>query len=150
MVQDSPSRKLEQYIVRFPDGMRDRIKDAAKQNGRSMNAEIIHRLEGSLAIEYPGEEAEIEEILQMVEDAAVSLASEPKTKEEDVAMTIAALEDYEKREIKSREIISKSIQALENNARFKQHAFAHLKKLLQEDPEGLSKHYKDNPDFGAF
>ncbi|WP_319497516.1 Arc family DNA-binding protein [uncultured Cohaesibacter sp.] len=33
--------------------MRDRIKDAAKQNGRSMNAEIIHRLESSLAIQYP-------------------------------------------------------------------------------------------------
>ncbi len=49
MVQDSPSRKLEQYIVRFPDGMRDRIKDAAKDNGRSMNAEIISRLEASFA-----------------------------------------------------------------------------------------------------
>lgn len=49
MVQDSPSRKLEQYIVRFPDGMRDRIKEAAKDNGRSMNAEIISRLEASFA-----------------------------------------------------------------------------------------------------
>lgn len=36
------------YIVRFPDGMRDRIKEAAEKSGRSMNAEIIHRLEQSL------------------------------------------------------------------------------------------------------
>lgn len=48
MVQDTPSRKLDQYIVRFPDGMRDRLKDEAAKNGRSLNAEIIHRLEGSL------------------------------------------------------------------------------------------------------
>lgn len=51
MVQDSPSRKLDQYIVRFPDGMRDRIKDAAAQNGRSMNAEIIHRLQITLEMD---------------------------------------------------------------------------------------------------
>ena len=48
MVQDSPSRKLEQYIVRFPNGMRDKIRQAAETNGRSMNAEIIHRLQETL------------------------------------------------------------------------------------------------------
>lgn len=47
MAQDSPSRKQDQYIVRFPDGMRDRLKDAAAENGRSMNAEIIQRLDES-------------------------------------------------------------------------------------------------------
>ena len=47
MVQDSPSRKLDQYIVRFPDGMRDRLKDEALKNKRSLNAEIVARLEAS-------------------------------------------------------------------------------------------------------
>lgn len=42
-----PSDKLDQYIVRFPSGMRDRIKEAAEANNRSMNAEIISRLEES-------------------------------------------------------------------------------------------------------
>jgi len=46
MAQDTPSRKLDQYIVRFPDGMRDQLKEAAKENNRSLNAEIIARLEG--------------------------------------------------------------------------------------------------------
>lgn len=41
MAQDSKSRKLDQYIVRFPDGMRERIKAAAEKNNRSMNAEIV-------------------------------------------------------------------------------------------------------------
>ncbi|MGB3814038.1 MAG: Arc family DNA-binding protein [Shinella sp.] len=47
MAQDTPSRKLDQYIVRFPDGMRDRLKVAAAENNRSLNAEIVARLEQS-------------------------------------------------------------------------------------------------------
>lgn len=35
-------------MLRFPDGMRDQIAEAAKANGRSMNAEIVHRLQISL------------------------------------------------------------------------------------------------------
>lgn len=45
--QDSASRDADKYIVRFPDGMRDRIAEAAKVNNRSMNAEIVARLEAS-------------------------------------------------------------------------------------------------------
>ncbi len=45
MAQKSKSRKLDQYIVRFPEGMRDALKAEAEQNGRSLNAEIIARLE---------------------------------------------------------------------------------------------------------
>lgn len=48
MAQDTPSRKLDQYIVRFPDGMRDDLKKLAERNGRSLNAEIIHRLAESM------------------------------------------------------------------------------------------------------
>lgn len=38
----------DKYVLRLPDGMRDRIKAAAELNGRSMNAEIVARL-----TEYP-------------------------------------------------------------------------------------------------
>lgn len=51
MPQDTPSRKLDQYIVRFPQGMRDRLKTAAAANKRSMNAEIISRLEMSFDVD---------------------------------------------------------------------------------------------------
>lgn len=40
-------------MLRFPDGMRDRIADLAKKNGRSMNAEIVQRLEWALALAGP-------------------------------------------------------------------------------------------------
>lgn len=32
---------MDQYIVRFPDGARDKIKEMAARNRRSMNAEIV-------------------------------------------------------------------------------------------------------------
>lgn len=46
-----PSETQERFIVRFPDGMRDRIAVAAKANNRSMNAEIVARLEQSMQID---------------------------------------------------------------------------------------------------
>ncbi|KFB10486.1 Arc family DNA-binding protein [Nitratireductor basaltis] len=39
------SRGSEQAMIRLPDGLRDQLKAAAEQNGRSMNAEIIWRIE---------------------------------------------------------------------------------------------------------
>lgn len=42
---DAPSRKQDQFIVRLPDGMRDRIKTSAEENSRSMNAEIVSTLD---------------------------------------------------------------------------------------------------------
>jgi len=39
------SNTSEQFILRLPDGMRDRIKKEADKNGRSMNAEFVARLE---------------------------------------------------------------------------------------------------------
>jgi plasmid stability protein len=42
-----PSEQQDRLIIRFPDGMRDRIAALAKANGRSMNAEIISMIEAS-------------------------------------------------------------------------------------------------------
>ncbi|WP_211097475.1 Arc family DNA-binding protein [Burkholderia sp. LS-044] len=41
-------RESDKFMLRFPDGMRDRIAESAKKNGRSMNAEIVSRLDVSL------------------------------------------------------------------------------------------------------
>lgn len=43
-----PSQLAERFQVRLPDGMRDRLKTAAEANKRSMNAEIVARLDLSL------------------------------------------------------------------------------------------------------
>lgn len=48
-----PSRTAPQFVVRFPDeNMRDRIAEAAKANNRSMNAEIISRLEKTFSANF--------------------------------------------------------------------------------------------------
>lgn len=46
---DFPSQQQDKFVLRMPDGMRDRIKLEAEKNNRSMNAEIIALLER----EYP-------------------------------------------------------------------------------------------------
>ncbi|MDW9711863.1 Arc family DNA-binding protein [Sinorhizobium meliloti] len=43
-----PSDKQDQFMVRMPKGMRDALKEIAAGNGRSLNAEIIDRLNNSL------------------------------------------------------------------------------------------------------
>jgi hypothetical protein len=45
MATAKPGRGSDQFPLRLPDGMRERIKEASDQNGRSMNAEIISTLE---------------------------------------------------------------------------------------------------------
>ncbi|RMT32781.1 putative Transcriptional repressor [Pseudomonas syringae pv. spinaceae] len=42
------SRTADKFVVRLPDGMRNRVQEVAKNHHRSMNSEIIARLEQSL------------------------------------------------------------------------------------------------------
>lgn len=47
MSSNFPSRGLDKFVLRLPDGMRDRIGAAARSNRRTMTAEIVARLEMS-------------------------------------------------------------------------------------------------------
>ncbi|TLX59551.1 DNA-binding protein [Stutzerimonas nosocomialis] len=42
------SRTADKFVVRLPDGMRERIAEVARNHHRSMNSEIIARLEQTL------------------------------------------------------------------------------------------------------
>ncbi|VVP30254.1 Arc family DNA-binding protein [Pseudomonas fluorescens] len=42
------SRDADKFVVRFPDGMRNQINAVSGKNHRSMNSEIIKRLERTL------------------------------------------------------------------------------------------------------
>lgn len=44
----APSDLADKVMLRLPSGMRDRLAVAARETGRSMNAEIVSRLEKSL------------------------------------------------------------------------------------------------------
>lgn len=42
---NNQSRHADKFVVRMPDGMRDKIADIAVSNHRSMNSEIVLQLE---------------------------------------------------------------------------------------------------------
>lgn len=58
------SRDSDKFMLRLPDGLRDRIKAKADQNGRSMNAEIVQVLER----EYPAEAYSAEDFLEFLKE----------------------------------------------------------------------------------
>lgn len=43
-----PAREADKFVVRFPEEMRERIAQVAHEHHRSMNSEIISRLDQSL------------------------------------------------------------------------------------------------------
>jgi Arc-like DNA binding domain len=49
MSADFPSRRLDKFVLRLPEGMRDQVDAAARTNKRTMNAEIVQRLEASFS-----------------------------------------------------------------------------------------------------
>lgn len=52
------SRTADKFVIRMPDGLRERIAEVARASRRSMNSEILYRLASSLA-EPGAESAEI-------------------------------------------------------------------------------------------
>jgi uncharacterized protein YigA (DUF484 family) len=49
------SRTADKFVVRLPDGMREKIADIARDNHRSMNSEIIARLDLSIEQDEHGD-----------------------------------------------------------------------------------------------
>lgn len=72
MQTSKPGRASDQFALRLPDGMRDRIKAAADANGRSMNAEIVATLEENYpAPKLPGPTAtDLAEIMEHIFSSA--------------------------------------------------------------------------------
>lgn len=48
MTKRYPSESQDRFMVRLPEGMREQLKSAASAAKRTMNAEIVARLEASL------------------------------------------------------------------------------------------------------
>ncbi|WP_072296152.1 Arc family DNA-binding protein [Paracoccus sp. SM22M-07] len=62
-MSETQNRTLtEQFMVRLPAGMRDRIKAAAESNNRSMNSEIVATLEDA----YPEGDGDIGPVVAAV------------------------------------------------------------------------------------
>lgn len=86
--QPSPSDQQARYLLRLPDGLRGQIEASAKANNRSLNAEIISRLERSFDLDdgltaltdrvdelegmVEGQNKQIERLEQLVDDLRVA------------------------------------------------------------------------------
>lgn len=69
MVESSTGRDSDKFMLRLPDGMRERIRKVAKLNGRSMNAEIVATLDEA----YPDEQS-VELMVDYLRDLAHAYA----------------------------------------------------------------------------
>lgn len=47
-------QQQDKFIIRLPDGMREQISEAAKANGRTMNAEVVARLKLTFELDKKG------------------------------------------------------------------------------------------------
>ncbi len=83
---DTPADNLVQVNFRMPSDLRDRLKDAAKENSRSLNAEIVDRLTASF------EENNIEAALDFLQRQRVAADREIYELREGMAKVIKILE----------------------------------------------------------
>jgi len=79
-----PSDTAAKFMVRLPGDMRDRIAEAARANSRSMNSEIVARLEASFNLE-PLRGSKKEEFMKLINEAiderlALERAKESKSR----------------------------------------------------------------------
>lgn len=64
MSEEQNRALTDKFMLRLPDGMRDRVKSAAASNNRSMNAEIISVLQDRYSTEVsPASEADIADVI---------------------------------------------------------------------------------------
>ncbi|SOE18587.1 Arc-like DNA binding dprotein [Hoeflea halophila] len=85
-------RGSEQAMIRLPEGMRDRLKESAEQNGRSMNAEIVARLEHS----FDGGAIVSEKQMKALRSLAESMEWREAKLEIDLGHAVATMREFTK------------------------------------------------------
>lgn len=90
--EGASSKPAPQFVVRFPDESdRDRIAEAAKENNRSMNAEILARLHTAFATEQRNGELQAEVL--RVEAALKQMTEHLKQQERELHTTADRVQD---------------------------------------------------------
>ncbi|MYZ41426.1 Arc family DNA-binding protein [Schauerella aestuarii] len=74
-----PSDTAEKFVLRLPAGMREKIAASAKEAGRSMNAEMVHRLQESFYLDLL-DDRDPNKSLNQLEIESLKKAMERQTK----------------------------------------------------------------------
>ncbi len=97
---EKPNKDRDKFIVRLPDGMRDRLAVAATLNQRSMTAELVARLQASFAQDdapdAPAAGGLADEMLRMMDKFGTLRGQVHKLQEADAAKTFR-IDDLEAR-----------------------------------------------------
>lgn len=111
-IHNMTEKQSPSYPLRMPQELREQLAEVAKANGRSMNAEIIAMLQGSLEIKHPDRIAvdtaqgikvyAPESELPSADDIAEKVIDRLK-KPVDIALTESLLNLLERREQRFRE-----------------------------------------------
>lgn len=88
--ESTVSRESDKFMLRLPDGMRPRIAAVAKANGRSMNAEIVARLESSFSAPPSSTDEAKYQTMRAAARELDFLLSESKNQKLRAKLTIAA------------------------------------------------------------
>lgn len=54
-----PSQLAERFQIRMPEGLRGALKEQAKRNKRTLNAEIVFHLEGAVTHTSENEKSDV-------------------------------------------------------------------------------------------
>ncbi|HGB6226367.1 TPA: Arc family DNA-binding protein [Salmonella enterica subsp. houtenae serovar 1,40:z4,z23:-] len=88
-------RDYDKFMLRFPDGMRDAVAERAKENGRSMNSEIIDMINNALYLPSIGQDA-IDYMLELANSDDIDDLDD-ETREQVEAMLLQIVEKINKK-----------------------------------------------------
>ena len=97
-------------MIRLPDGMRDELKEAAEQNGRSMNAEIVARIEEHPRLSRLKMDADY---LKLENERLVAELTEAKSSLDEVRFQKFALQELMKQRRQSEELEAEGLSSIE-------------------------------------
>lgn len=91
-----PSQTQDKFTVRFPEGMRDLIAEMAKNDGRSMNSEIVALLELAIKVckNFGPEDGPV---VQQFQKRLKELNEKSNKIEESIALTKSEMDQMVKR-----------------------------------------------------
>lgn len=93
-----PSPDRDKFIIRLPDGMRERIRAAADANNRTMTAEIVARLRMTFDAENAASDAQSKEAAKRLLAIGAPGADQVSTEEArtpEVTLSVLSEADYD-------------------------------------------------------
>lgn len=123
----------DKYVLRMPDGMRNQLKAAAEKNNRSMNAEIVGRLEAYDMLQWRmGELMEEKERLSAQLEATKAALVEQKTISAQLQHLIHMRSEESHRDQETAEAIQEQFNELKAQSDYLEGLKAELLQLSKE------------------